>query len=119
RIRAAFGSAGLRNQTAARNGASVSDFVEQARGVDASVSYVTVLLGGNDVCRDSVLDLPTDEEFAVDFANGLNELLDRLSPGATVQVMAIPDVKRLYEIGLDKKALGIVDCALVWRTTEL
>ncbi|MBM4270431.1 MAG: SGNH/GDSL hydrolase family protein [Deltaproteobacteria bacterium] len=119
RIRANFGAAGIRNRTAAKNGASVEQFVEQARGVRGDDTYVTVLLGGNDVCRDSVLDLPTDQEFAVDFANGLVETLERLPAGATVQVMAIPDVKRLYEIGLDKKALGVVDCSLVWLTTEL
>ena len=32
-----------------------------------------------------------------------------VADGSTVQVAAIPDVKQLYEIGIDKTALGIND----------
>ena len=45
--------------------------------------------------------------------------LGNLPNGATVQVVAIPDVKRLSDIGQDKTALGIVDCEVLWALTVL
>ncbi len=120
RISEIFGDSGRRNATAARNGARISSLADQAREARLrNITYVTVLLGGNDVCRDSIADLPTDYEFTVDAAIGLVELFQSLPDGATVQVVAIPDIKRLYEVGIDKTALGIVDCELLWRLTAM
>jgi len=119
RVRANFGGGGVSNRIAARNGNKVAHFVRQVGGMDGSENYVTVMLGGNDVCRESIDDLPTDEEFAYAFAGGLIELLNKLEPGSTVQVVAIPDIKRLYDIGIDKRTLGIVDCSLLWSATKL
>lgn len=118
RIDANFGDSGRRNVVLARNGAKVSNLEGQAsQTADKSYTYATVLIGGNDVCRDTIADLPTDYEFTVDAAIGLVELFNSLPDGATVQVAAIPDVKRLYEIGIDKTALGVVDCEQLWRFT--
>lgn len=119
RIVANFGAAGVRNRIAAQNGNDVFHFARQVDGMNGRENYVTVLLGGNDVCQSTIEELPTDEEFAGAFADGMNALVAKLQPGATVQVVAIPDVKRLYEIALDKKALGIIDCPLLWATTSL
>ncbi|MDG2307721.1 MAG: SGNH/GDSL hydrolase family protein [Candidatus Binatia bacterium] len=119
RVVANFGSAGVRNQIAAQNGNRVGHMVTQASGMSGDETYVTILVGGNDVCKDTIDELPTNEAFAYTFAEGLIAVLEKLEPGATVQVAAIPDVKRLYEIGTDKKALGVVDCSLLWQTTAL
>jgi lysophospholipase L1-like esterase len=120
RITANWGSRGRRNWIAAENGARVDDLASQSSDTaDRNVTYATVLLGGNDVCRDSIGDLPTDAEFEADFRAGMETLLGNLPDGASVQVAAIPDVKRLYDIGRDKTALGIVDCELVWALTLL
>ncbi len=119
RVVANFGSAGVRNRIAAQNGNRVGHMVDQVEGMSGRENYVTVLLGGNDVCKDRIEELPTDEVFAYTFAEGLVALLEKLEPGATVQVAAIPDVKRLYEIGIDKRALGVVDCSLLWQATAL
>jgi lysophospholipase L1-like esterase len=120
RISANFGSGGRRNLVAARNGARVSSLDEQARqAAGLELTYATVLIGGNDVCRESIADLPTDREFATDAIVGLVELFNSLPNGATVQVVAIPDIKRLYDVGIDKTALGIVDCELLWQLTAL
>lgn len=120
RISEDFGRRGRKNWVAAQNGARVDDFVSQAAGsAGRNVTYSTVLLGGNDVCRDSPAELPTDAEFEANFRAGIDTLLLNLSPGATVQVAAIPDVKRLYDIGVDKHALGIVNCPVLWSLTVL
>lgn len=120
RITANFGSGGRRNWIAAQNGARVDDFAAQAAGTAGrNVTYSTVLLGGNDVCRSSAPELPSDEEFEANFRLGIDTLLGNLPSGATVQVVGIPDIKRLYDIGQDKKALGIVDCEVLWALTVL
>jgi lysophospholipase L1-like esterase len=120
RISANFGSSARKNWIAARNGANIKDLASQASGATGRyVTYATVMLGGNDVCRDSIANLPTDAEIEADFRTGMNTLLGALPNGATVQVVAIPDVKRLYDIGKDKSALGIVDCEVLWALTAL
>jgi lysophospholipase L1-like esterase len=118
RISANFGSSSRRNVVVARNGAKVRNLEGQAAEAEGrGYTYATVLIGGNDVCRDTIAELPTDYDFTVDAAIGLVELLNNLPDGSTVQVAAIPDIKRLYEIGIDKTVLGIVDCDQLWRLT--
>jgi lysophospholipase L1-like esterase len=77
------------------------------------------MLGGNDVCRDSIADLPTDAEIDSHFRNGMATLLAQLPSNATVQVVGIPNIKRLYDIGKNKDALGIADCEVLWAATVL
>jgi lysophospholipase L1-like esterase len=120
RITANWGSSNRKNYIAAVNGARVDDLATQAAGAAGKgVNYATVMLGGNDVCRDSIADLPTDAQFQATFTAGMNTLLANLANGSTVQVAAIPDVKRLYDIGQDKEALGIADCEVLWALTVL
>jgi lysophospholipase L1-like esterase len=120
RVSANFGSSGRKNWIAAQNGARVDDMASQAGpSAGKNVTYATVMLGGNDVCRDTIGDLPTDAEFEANVRSGLDTLIGNLPNGATVQVVAIPDVKRLYDIGKDKTALGIVDCEVLWALTVL
>jgi lysophospholipase L1-like esterase len=120
RITRAFGGTGRRNAVAARNGADVKDLYGQALGIGSQgYTYATVLLGGNDVCKGSIAELPTDEEFFLRAAYGLAALVYGMPPGATIQVVAIPDIKRLYDVGIDKTALGIIDCKRLWSLTAL
>jgi lysophospholipase L1-like esterase len=120
RISANFGSSGRKNYIAAVNGARIDDLVGQATGAAGKgITYATVMLGGNDVCRDSIADLPTDAEIEADFRAGMATLLARVASNATVQVVGIPNINRLYDIGKDKSALGIVDCEVLWALTVL
>ena len=120
RISANFGSKKRKNWIAAENGAEMDDMVVQAAGTAGkNVTYATVLLGANDLCEDSVSDLPTDAQFEAEFRAGMDTLLGNLSKGATVQVIAIFDVTRVYDVGKDKEALGIVDCQDVWEVSGL
>jgi len=120
RISANWGSSGRANYIAAVNGARIDDLVAQATGAAGkNVTYATAMLGGNDVCRDSIADLPTNAEIEADFRAGMATLLARTASNATVQVVGIPNVKRLYDIGKNKSALGIVDCEILWAATVL
>jgi lysophospholipase L1-like esterase len=120
RISANWGSSGRANYIAAVNGARVDDLATQAAGAAGkNINYATVMLGGNDVCRDSIADLPTDAQFQADVTAGLDTLITRMANGTTIQVVGIPDVKRLYDIGKDKDALGIADCEVLWAATVL
>jgi lysophospholipase L1-like esterase len=120
RISANWGSSGRANYIAAVNGARMDDLSTQATGAAGkNITYSTVMLGGNDVCRDSIGDLPTDAEFEANFRAGMATLLARTASNATVQVVNIPNIKRLYDIGQDKTALGIVDCEVLWAATVL
>ena len=120
RITANFGSSGRTNVIAAVNGARIDDLASQAAGAAGrNVTYATVMLGGNDVCRDSIADLPTDAQIEADFRAGMATLLAQLPSNATVQVVGIPNIKRLYDIGKNKTALGIADCEVLWAATVL
>jgi len=120
RITANFGSSGRTNVIAAVNGARIDDLATQASGAAGrGVTYATVMLGGNDVCRDSIADLPTDAQIEADFRAGMATLLAQLPSNATIQVVGIPNIKRLYDIGKNKTALGIADCEVLWAATVL
>lgn len=120
RISANFGSSGRINVIAAVNGARIDDLATQAAGAAGrNVTYATVMLGGNDVCRDSIADLPTDAQIEADFRAGMATLLAQTPSNATIQVVGIPNIKRLYDIGQNKEALGIADCEVLWAATVL
>ncbi len=120
RITASYGSAGRTNVMEAQNGGRWDDALGQAQGVlGEQPSYLTVALGGNDVCRNSISALPTVLEIEGHVRATLDFLDANLPGGASVVVVGIPDVKNLYEVALSEKgALGI-DCQLIWQTTAL
>lgn len=118
RITELFGKDGRRNWIAAANGSRVDDLVKQAVWVPwLGVNYATVFLGGNDVCRDDPAELPTDAEFEAHVRTGLRSLAGGVLPGGTVLVLAIPNVKALYDVGRAKTALGITSCETLWKLT--
>lgn len=120
RITKAFGSSGRANYMEAKSGADMFDFPAQAaQAVSRKASYVTVLMGHNDVCQDRFIDIPSDAVFEANFRKGMDTLKYGLPEGATVYVVGIVDIYRLWQVADDKRALGIVDCELLWATTLL
>jgi lysophospholipase L1-like esterase len=120
RISAVYGDSGRSNVIAAQNGARWDDALAQAQGVVAEApTYVTIMLGGNDVCRDSIADLPSDAEIQGHVSATLSFLDANLPAGATVMVVGIPDIKRLYDVALEEKGLLGIDCEAIWSTTVL
>ncbi len=120
RITKLFGSSGRANYMEAKSGADMFDFPGQAAAAAGrGAHYVTVLMGHNDVCQDRFADIPSEAEFESHFRAGLDKLKAGLPAGATVYVAGIVDIYRLWEVARDKKALGIVDCEVLWATTLL
>jgi lysophospholipase L1-like esterase len=104
----------------AKSGADMPDFYEQTLGsVNHRAQYVTVFMGHNDVCGNHFTDIPTNEKFEADFRAGMENLKTGLPAGATIYVVGIVDIYQLWQIARDKKALGIVDCEVLWATTLL
>ena len=120
RITKNIGPWGRRNYMEAKSGADMPDFPAQAAAsVSHQAQYVTVFMGHNDVCGNDFTDIPTDAQFEAYFRAGMEELRTGLPAGATIYVIGIVDIYQLWEIARDKKALGIVDCEVLWATTLL
>jgi lysophospholipase L1-like esterase len=120
RITRNFGSRGRKNFMEAKSGADMFDFPGQTFGsVSHQAQYVTVFMGHNDVCQNHFSDIPADDEFEATFRAGLENFKKGLPVGATIYVVGIADIYRLWQIAQDKKAFGIVDCEVLWATTLL
>jgi lysophospholipase L1-like esterase len=66
--------------------------------VRARAEYVTVLIGANDACRQTVEAMTAPRTFRAQVDAALKRLVTGL-PRATVLVVSIPDLHRLWEIG--------------------
>jgi lysophospholipase L1-like esterase len=96
RIRAVNPAINGHNYNDARTGAVAADLAGQAQtAVGQGVDYVTVLMGANDACKDSEAQMTP----VATFRGRVDAALDRINagrPGARVQVVSIPDLKRLW-----------------------
>lgn len=120
RIQNAFGASGTENMMAAVSGARMDQFTNMAMGVAwRNIDYTTVLLGANDVCVDSPAALPSDAQFEHNFRSGMDQLVNYLPNGSTVLVASIPDVEQVYQAGLNKTALGVVNCKAIWSLANI
>ena len=120
RITANWGSSGRANYMDAVSGADMFDFPGQtAQAASQSAYYVTVFMGHNDVCQNHPWEIPTDAVFESNLRAGMENMKNGLPHGAAVYVLAIVDIKKLYEVAKDKDALGIIDCEVLWATSLL
>jgi len=79
--------------------ARAADLTSQAQAaVRQKVAYVTVLIGGNDICRGGVSDMTSTEDFRAALDRAFGTLRKGL-PKARVLVVSLPDLYRLWEIG--------------------
>jgi len=109
------------------NGADMDDMDGQAAAALGSTPYyVTVELGGNDICQDSIAQVPTPMDYVLDYIDGIFVLDPSiwglpggLTPGATVYTGSVPDIKQLYDVGKDQTGLFGLDCETIWLTTVL
>jgi lysophospholipase L1-like esterase len=87
-----------KNFNDARSGAKMADLSGQAAIANAQrVDYITILMGGNDVCASSESAMTPVATFRVQFHAAMNDLATG-SRKAKVYVVSIPDVYRLWEI---------------------
>jgi lysophospholipase L1-like esterase len=79
------------------SGARMDDFLAQANAtIPQHPDYVLVLLGPNDLCRDSVSQIPSNAQFETWFRQGIDALRAGL-PNAKIVVLEIIDVAQLWD----------------------
>lgn len=87
-----------KNYNDAVSGAKMADLNSQMAVVNAQrVEYVTVLMGGNDVCATSESTMTTVAAFADQFRTAM-ATLTAASPNALVYVVSIPDIYNLWAV---------------------
>lgn len=87
------------NYNDAKTGAKISALPGQvATAVSQHAGYVTILLGANDACTSSESTMTSVASFTSSLQSGMNALKAGL-PNASVLVVSIPDIKRLWYIG--------------------
>lgn len=120
RITSAFGSSGRKNFMQGLSGADSYDLLPQMQqSVGNQATYVPVLMGHNDVCQGDFADIPTDAEFEANLRAGLEALRTGLPNGATIYVLAIVDIYKLYQLGDQLTSLGLINCQVIWAATLL
>lgn len=109
RIRASYPSiVGYNN---AHNGAESDDLLGQANTtVSQGNNYVTIEMGGNDVCGDSTADMTPIAEYETLFNQAIDVLQAGL-PGADILVCEVVNVRRVYDVGRYD-----LWCQLKWNT---
>lgn len=91
--------AAKRSWNVARSGADASDLPEQmARAAAHRPELVTVMIGANDACADTVDRMTPVEDFRASFEAALARLR-KDAPKAQVYVSSVPDLKRLWSVG--------------------
>ena len=105
RIRALNPDISGRNFNDSVSGTRMNDGPRQAfKAVGQQVGYVTILLGGNDVCTPSPGTMTPVATFRSQFRRTLNILISGLPSRARIFVASIPDVYRLWELFRDYDA---------------
>ncbi|MFB7913255.1 SGNH/GDSL hydrolase family protein [Streptomyces sp. NPDC056061] len=84
-------------------GARMAQLPEQmARAAKEKPDLVTVMIGANDACRDSVRNMTPVADFRSSFETAMRQLRAG-APKAQVYVSSVPDLKRLWSTGRDKE----------------
>jgi hypothetical protein len=97
RIRAVQPAIYGHNYSDARAGAKMRDAPAQAQAaVTQGARYVTILMGANDVCTDSISAMTSVADFRVQFSSAMAVLAAGLPAGSHVFVSSIPNVYQLW-----------------------
>jgi lysophospholipase L1-like esterase len=82
----------------AKSGAKMIDLGGQmTTAANQHVDYVTVLMGGNDICTSSEAAMTSVDAFRAQFVSGMNAITTS-SPGTLVYVTSIPNVYNLWSV---------------------
>ncbi len=82
------------------SGAKVADLNAQMQSVAAIApdpGYLTVLIGGNDVCTDTAAQMTSVADFRARFATAMQTITSQ-SPGTAIYVVSIPNVYQLWDL---------------------
>jgi lysophospholipase L1-like esterase len=88
----------VRADNLAVTGAVAADIASQAANIAPDTEYVTVLVGANDACTDTVSQMTPVADFRSDIEIAL-DTISGVAPAADVYVVSIPDLYRLWEVG--------------------
>lgn len=98
RIRLQNGGSPVTTFNDAVSGAKMASLVTQVGVANSQqVNYVTILMGGNDVCTSSEASMTGVEPFRSQFQAAMTSLATN-SPNANVYVLSIPDVYNLWTV---------------------
>jgi lysophospholipase L1-like esterase len=87
------------NHNDSKAGAKMRDAEAQAAAaVSQQARYVTILMGGNDVCTSSPATMTSVSDFRAQFQATMSELATGLTSGSHVFVSSIPDVRQLWDL---------------------
>jgi len=96
-------------------GATVASTKSQAQiAVQQRAQYVTVLIGANDVCTDSVSSMTPTTEFQSDFQAAMSVLEGGLPPTAHIFVSSIPNIYQLWTVLHDNP-----NAEAVWSAAQI
>jgi lysophospholipase L1-like esterase len=87
------------NYNDAKSGAKMRDLAGQAQtAASQGARYVTILMGGNDLCTSSTATMTSVAEFQEQFTAAMNVLATGLPANAHVFVSSIPDIYQLWQL---------------------
>jgi lysophospholipase L1-like esterase len=87
------------NYNDSKDGAKMRDAAGQAQAaVSQGARYVTILMGGNDLCTSSTASMTSVADFQMQFTAALNELATGLPANSHVFVSSIPNVYQLWQL---------------------
>lgn len=114
-----------KNYNDGRSGAKMADLQGQVTtATGRNVEYLTLLMGANDVCTSTIAGMTPVETFRSQFRAAADVIKAR-APGTVVYVVSIPNVYRLWEVGVTSSsarnawsAYGICQSMLSTSNTE-
>lgn len=87
-----------KNYNDAVSGAKMIDAPTQAdKAVGQNVEYVTLLMGGNDVCTSSKDNMTSVSDYKTQFKSAMEKLAAGL-PNSKIYVLSVPDVYQLWKL---------------------
>lgn len=97
------------NYNDAKSGAKMRDAEAQAAAaVSQGAQYVTILMGGNDLCTSSPATMTSVNDFQAQFATAMSELANGLPGSAHVFVSSIPNIRQLWNLFHDNATAQFV-----------
>ncbi|MEX0619971.1 MAG: GDSL-type esterase/lipase family protein, partial [Solirubrobacterales bacterium] len=84
-------------ENVADNGKEMEDADDQASALSTGTDLVTIQMGGNDLCKDTVGQMTSVSQYRTEFIQFLNAVKSR-TPNALILVSSIPDVFNLWYV---------------------
>ena len=84
-------------QNTSDNGKRMSDAAGQANSLNTGTDLVTIQMGGNDLCKDTIADMTSVANYRNQFVQFLNAVRNRM-PNALILVASVPDIFNLWYV---------------------